>query len=270
MGCCSSRKGVGSSKDPHQISAETSMCVQSLEDLLNFLLKNPLNHSPYIEALVLYFSKIHESFSKDVQEPLKHQNSQEFNKDCEKIRILRQNVDSFARVLEDLFKKYDGENEEDKKTKIEGELEGMNMNINQFSFYLKDLSQKGMNFYFASYGADAKGIANYDFVIGYDKLLTRLKKIETDLGDNAEGFNSLISAEFWFNNFQDKNEADYDDFYGKLQLFTEQIHKVSISSSDYSKIQFDVGGNKSIDKKSWDEFFRTKWCLWSERRQILK
>lgn len=269
MGCCSSRKSDSPNRDPQQISAETNICLQSLEEFLNFLLKNPLNHSPYIEAMILYFSKIHESIFKDVQEPLKHQNSQEFNKTFESIKILRQNVQAFAKEIEDLFNKYQGENEEDKKTKIEEELEGMNLKINQFNFYLKELSGKGMNFLFASYGADAKGLASYDFVIGYDKLLTRLKKIQADLGENAQEFDSLIAAEFWVKNFQEKNEADYDEFFSKLQLFAEQINKINISSNDYSKIQFDVGGNKSIEKKAWDQFFRTKWCLWNERKKIL-
>lgn len=270
MGCCqSSKAGSSSQNNVEALKVETNICVQALESLIDFLVNNPLNCSPYIEAMILYFSKIDNIISKDFQEPLMERGTADSSKDLKCVQIFRQNIESLTQEIKGVFGKHQSEDDEEKKKKIEADLEGMTMKIYQFSVYIKDLSTKNLNVYFPSYEANAKGLASYDFVHGYDKLLTRLKKIAEDLKKKEE-FESIIAAEFWVKNFPSSNEVDFDEFFEKFKLFCEQINKVSLSSAEYSKIQFEVGGNKSINKKQWDEFYRKKWVLWSQRKELLK
>ena len=269
MGCCESKKGqdIKAASSSEQLISESTITHKVLENLLDKLEENHFDHSPSIEALSLYFSKLYFIIYKEFYEPFKLKGLLDKSKNVKGLRCLRENLEAFSSDLTQIFEAVS--KEENPKEKLQQELEKRSIKINQFSGFLSDISQKSLNIYFANYAEAAKGIGSFDFVNGYEKILSRIEKIERDLDRKIEGFSTNIGAQFWEMNYKQKNEADFEDFKKKLTLFSEQMNKYSLNEEDFEKIRGEVCGESGeVLKKKWDEFYAKKFCEWRKRKAL--
>jgi hypothetical protein len=275
MGCCQSRKGQ-EEEIPQQLGGApdqlglTQSTLSSLESLIEvFQTSNPaLLHVPHLEALILFFSKIHLIITKELLERIRLHGNMLQPKNLQALRVLKKNVESFTLEFKGLLLKDSDKTGDEYREFLMKYIDEIQGKIVQFTVDLQDVSQTSLTVFFPDYSEGAQGISTSNFYTGYDRLLSKLKTIDEDLKDKSEGFKSIIAAEFWAHNFKGKDNVEFGEFEKKFSLMTAQMHKVNLNKETLDKIRGELGGSM-VGKKEFDEFIWKKWSVGFRRKEFL-
>ena len=242
--------------------------LSSIETLIEVLQPqiSTLDHLPHLEALVLYFSKVHHLITKELMEPLKLHGNAIQGKNWGKLRDVKQKIDRFVMDFRDLMAV---RNPEDHRESCLKSLEDFHVKMNEFAADLHEVVKQGLTVFFPDYTEGSQGMSLTNFFSGYDRILSKLKTVEADLKEKAEGFKSLVAAEFWDTNFKGKEIADLEEFERKFTLMTAQMHKLNLYVDDLKKVREKLGGENGVEKNKFDDFVWKIWNIGFRRREFL-
>ena len=273
MGCCQSRKGQ-EEEIPQQLGGApdqlglTQSTLSSLESLIEvFQTSNPaLLHVPHLEALILFFSKIHLIITKELLERIRLHGNMLQPKNLQALRVLKKNVESFTLEFKGLLLKDSDKTGDEYREFLMKYIDEIQGKIVQFTVDLQDVSQTSLTVFFPDYSEGAQGISTSNFYTGYDRLLSKLKTIDEDLKDKSNGFKSIVAAEFWATNFK-QDKVQFVDFEGKFNIMTAQMYKQHLHKEALDKIRDELGD--WVGKKEFDEFIWKKWSVGFRRKEFL-
>lgn len=273
MGCCQSRKGQEEALPSFSLdhSGLTKNTLSSIETLIEVLQpqSSTLDHLPHLEALVLYFTKVHSLITKELMEPLKLHGNSIQGKNWAKLRDVKQKIDRFVMDFRDLMAKDSVRSPEDHRESCLKNLEDFHVKMNEFAADLQEVVKQGLTVFFPDYTEGAQGISLTHFFSGYDRILSKLKTVEADLKEKTEGFKSLVAAEFWAKNFSGKEIADLEEFETKFSLMTAQMHKVNLYVEDLKKVREKLGGENGVERNKFDDFVWKIWNIGFRRKEFL-
>ena len=139
----------------------------------------------------------------------------------------------------------------------------------EFAVDLQEVVKQGLTVFFPDYTEGVQGMSLTNFFSGYDRILSKLKTVETDLKEKAEGFKSLVAAEFWATNFKGKEIAELEEFERRFSLMTAQMHKVNLYVEDLQKVREKLGGENGVERNKFDDFVWKIWNIGFRRKEFL-
>lgn len=221
-----------------------------------------------MEALVLYFAKVHSLITKEFLDPLKVHGNAVQGKNWGKLRDVKQKIDKFIIDFRDLMAKASGSSPEEHREHCLKSFEDFHVKMNEFAVDLQEVVKQGLTVFFPDYTEGAQGMSLTNFFSGYDRILSKLKSVETDLKEKTEGFKSLVAAEFWAKNFRGEI-ADLEEFERKFSLMTAQMHKVNLYVEDLKKVRERLGGENGVERGKFDDFVWKVWNVGFRRKEFL-
>ena len=261
MGNCCAR--APSTAEPQEsYESELKVTLNVLLKLLDLLQAHIQSQSPYIEILILYFSKIHSNIHKEFIESANQQAVGKNSKTVKGFSSFRHHLQVLSKDLELILS----------GDKINAEIEAIKVKIGLTGTLFKEISSKSITIFFPVYQELNLGLSTSNFSTGFDKIAAHFfnETLSVKELEGYETFKSLIAAQFWLKNFKNKEFVEFEEFKGKLGIFSEQMNKQTLNDGDWEKIEKEVCEmEKNVNKAKWEEFYVKRFMIWNSRKNFL-